>query len=257
MPSSSNNINNKSEDDLQTKSFSAPWFSSTWPTRQKPRWQLILQLGSNTLLFFILETKTRSWVLLQLVFPFPEPKATKILKETPSIPEKPDYLHWDCSTPLGLAPSSSTQLGSVPAGQQWDRDTDEVLVMETFLRKKGDKMIHLWCSATFLFPWAHAPSNAVGGIEQQFSHSHMVLGHILFCHVSLSCLFPFRGDHVPVKHLLRQTEFASDAQHRYSFLFHPYFSPLVQFLVLVTWVSWVGWKYDYFTVGIRTVTYFP
>lgn len=51
MPSRSNNINNKREDDLQTERCSPPWLSSAWPTRQKPRQWPFPHLASATQLF--------------------------------------------------------------------------------------------------------------------------------------------------------------------------------------------------------------
>lgn len=118
MPSSSNNINNKREDDLQTKRCSPPLLSSTRPTRQKPRQQLFLQLCSNTLPF--LSQREDEGCSLQLVFPFLEPKTIKTMKKMP--PEKQiictetALLLWARLLPAALS-SAQSQLCSP---QSWE-----------------------------------------------------------------------------------------------------------------------------------------
>lgn len=141
MPSSCNSINNQREDDLQTKMYSPPSLSSTWPTRQKPSRQLILQLCSDTC--SLPDKDMMVGALCSWYSPPMSPRQWKQWRKSP--------LHRDCPAPLGSAPFSCAQLRSVSAalsqqlgrnGQQWERDRDVTLVLATFLRKRGNKRMH-------------------------------------------------------------------------------------------------------------------
>lgn len=119
------------------------------------------------------ETKTRWWVLsTQLAFPFPEPETTKTTKKTP--PEKQisriatALLLWAqlLSAPLSSARSQLCSSVSWEGMGSSGRGTEtSVLVLATSLRKKGNKIMHLWGRVTFFFPWARTPSDDVDGIE--------------------------------------------------------------------------------------------
>lgn len=113
------------------------------------------------------EAKTTWWVLSAVGIPLPWAQDNKKNEEPPL--RKTDYLHWDHSSALGSAPFSSTQ-SQLYYPESWEgmgssgRGTQ--MQCWSWLLSWGRQGTKLYTSgAEPHFPWAHAPSNYVGGTE--------------------------------------------------------------------------------------------